>query len=291
MMGHSGASGTETGKAVTAPMAETTCKIEGCEDPAAGRGWCSMHYQRFQANGDPLVVKRRAKQAPVCERDDCDAPGFMRGFCLPHYREVQRAERGPCSVEGCDEPWAARKLCVVHYHRFLRTGSTDDPKAVGRPCSVDGCSERARAREMCGRHYRNWGRYGTPEPPPKSKRVLRACIAEGCEDLGTRRNGMCDTHYRARLADGKPRCQMPGCLSLADREGFCERHSGWPRQLFQKYGITGEQYDAMLEAQGGRCAICQRPPAIGKRIGRLVVDHDHACTTRFCCDPRPEADA
>jgi hypothetical protein len=41
--------------------------------------------------------------------------------------------------------------------------------------------------------------------------------------------------------------------------------------LRRYYGITKAQYDALLEAQGGVCALCLRPP--GKR--RLNVDHDH----------------
>jgi hypothetical protein len=42
--------------------------------------------------------------------------------------------------------------------------------------------------------------------------------------------------------------------------------------LKRKYGITLEQYDAMLEAQGGVCAIC-REPRLKERT--LHVDHDH----------------
>lgn len=42
--------------------------------------------------------------------------------------------------------------------------------------------------------------------------------------------------------------------------------------LKRKYGITIEQYDAMLVAQGGGCAICQRPPSDSIS---LHVDHDH----------------
>lgn len=41
--------------------------------------------------------------------------------------------------------------------------------------------------------------------------------------------------------------------------------------LKRKYGMTPEQYDEMLAAQGGGCAICGRPP---KKIS-LHVDHDH----------------
>lgn len=37
------------------------------------------------------------------------------------------------------------------------------------------------------------------------------------------------------------------------------------------YGITTEQYEQLLQIQGGRCAVCGKPP-IRKR---LSVDHDH----------------
>jgi hypothetical protein len=42
--------------------------------------------------------------------------------------------------------------------------------------------------------------------------------------------------------------------------------------LQRKYGLTIEQYDAMLAEQGGGCAICTRPPS--ESIS-LHVDHDH----------------
>lgn len=48
-------------------------------------------------------------------------------------------------------------------------------------------------------------------------------------------------------------------------------HSVRRCQYRQKFGITVEQYDALLAAQKGACAICSQPP--GKR--RLAVDHCH----------------
>jgi hypothetical protein len=36
-------------------------------------------------------------------------------------------------------------------------------------------------------------------------------------------------------------------------------------------GLSVEEYDAMLKAQGGGCAICGNPP----KTRRLDVDHDH----------------
>lgn len=38
-------------------MPKRTCSIEGCGRPHEARGWCSMHYKRWQAHGDPLATE------------------------------------------------------------------------------------------------------------------------------------------------------------------------------------------------------------------------------------------
>lgn len=43
------------------------------------------------------------------------------------------------------------------------------------------------------------------------------------------------------------------------------------KYLRETYGITGEQYEAILAAQGGQCFICEKEP----RAKRFAVDHDH----------------
>lgn len=49
------------------------------------------------------------------------------------------------------------------------------------------------------------------------------------------------------------------------------------RNNLRQYGVTPEWYEAKLEEQGGRCAICGRiPPPDGvKSASRLHVDHCH----------------
>ena len=42
--------------------------------------------------------------------------------------------------------------------------------------------------------------------------------------------------------------------------------------LHRNFGIDHEQFTSMEAEQGGRCAICNRPPSDGKA---LSVDHDH----------------
>jgi hypothetical protein len=40
----------------------------------------------------------------------------------------------------------------------------------------------------------------------------------------------------------------------------------------KKLGVSPAQYDAMVAAQGGVCAICGRPDVTGRD---LALDHDH----------------
>src|SRR6266481_1534049 len=48
------------------------------------------------------------------------------------------------------------------------------------------------------------------------------------------------------------------------------------QELLRCYGITIEQYNKLLEAQGGVCAACGKSPE-GERFGKLLIDHDHSC--------------
>lgn len=50
------------------------------------------------------------------------------------------------------------------------------------------------------------------------------------------------------------------------------RHKAVDARLRSRYGITVADYDAMLSAQNGLCAICDQPSTNGKR---LHVDHNH----------------
>lgn len=64
------------------------------------------------------------------------------------------------------------------------------------------------------------------------------------------------------------------------REAKPEMHAAnrarWNRNArLRHYGLTTEQYDEMLAAQSGACAICGATEA-GAWGGRLPVDHDHS---------------
>lgn len=63
------------------------------------------------------------------------------------------------------------------------------------------------------------------------------------------------------------------------RQYLADLYQDQPRYLNYRYsarfGITLEQYEALLVSQDGSCALCPYSPAAGEP--RLAVDHDHGC--------------
>lgn len=54
-----------------------------------------------------------------------------------------------------------------------------------------------------------------------------------------------------------------------------EARARWARKhKLKRYNLTGEQFAALLEAQGHACGMCREPFTDGQLI---FIDHDHAC--------------
>lgn len=75
-----------------------------------------------------------------------------------------------------------------------------------------------------------------------------------------------------------------GCQSYRDATDFrntaktthtqcyaCRSAKSHAAMAKRTYGIDGEQYEALLELQGGGCAVCGSKP----KTKRLAIDHDH----------------
>lgn len=48
------------------------------------------------------------------------------------------------------------------------------------------------------------------------------------------------------------------------------------KRILKRHGITQEQHDEMLRAQGGVCAICRKRSSAAKTRPRLSIDHCHS---------------
>lgn len=75
---------------------------------------------------------------------------------------------------------------------------------------------------------------------------------------------------------GRPRSQCKLCTGervrdWADANPEKVKAKARAGALRRKYGLTVEEYESLLEGQGGACALCGVKPE-GRR---LLVDHDH----------------
>lgn len=105
-------------------------------------------------------------------------------------------------------------------------------------------------------------------------RVARAPMSQQIEEARKRKE---DPTRSA--SSGPDPLLCPDCNTLAPRwyvvgkrckaDAYAARHG---QATERRYGLGRDAYQALLELQGGKCAICRSKP----RIQMLRVDHNHA---------------
>lgn len=148
-------------------------------------------------------------------------------------------------------------------------------------CSFEGCDKGHWSRGYCGTHYLQWWR--GVELTPRHANRRPAGSANVRDELGRKECPTC-MEWKGEDSFTRSSTRSDGlafhCRSCAKYRADRRKLERWAVDLQARYGITADQYQALLVAQSDGCALCGRPP--GDR--RLHVDHDHSCceSTKSC---------
>jgi hypothetical protein len=85
-------------------MSERICSVDDCEKTAEKRGWCGMHYRRWQRWGDLNVVHPRVPEGPRPWLQ-VDRPGYIAAH-VRVYRARGRAREHTCPCGAQAAQWA-----------------------------------------------------------------------------------------------------------------------------------------------------------------------------------------
>lgn len=220
---------------------EAACSSCGFVLPVAAKGLCRTCYQRNRRTGSPT----------------------------PKPRVVRL-----CEVPGCGQPHVTKGLCELHRDRMRRHGSVD----AGRP--EDWGRRSGHPLYALWKHVtRSWQvdpvwevfwAFVEAVAPTGERPFAKATIRPVDESKPV---GPSNFVWREPLVSGSYGAEY-------SRKRFEADPDYYRRQDFQKrFGITVEDYGAMLKAQKGVCGICLRPESTidhrMKKPRRLAVDHCH----------------
>jgi Recombination endonuclease VII len=218
---------------------------------------------------------------------------------------------GTCSVAGCEKPIRAKGFCAAHYTMNRKFGRTHRVVRLydGQLCAYPECKEPARVCGYCRSHYKVARREGLLHPGKYKRdhplyalwwdrRKANELVQEWADDFwkfvsDIKERPKNHTLVRLRLGAFGPdnvlwkphliREKGESLKSWRARKWQARKQAnpGWDneRKLNKLYGLSREQYSALLAEQDGLCAVCHGPEKkIEHRTGVLrsfAVDHNH----------------
>ena len=96
------------------------CSVDGCVKFCFARGWCDVHYKRWQKYKDVNFVKRKLNL--LCMVENCGKPHQAKGYCKRHYERL-RINGSPYILK--KNPWSSFDTAFEEFesHLIKKNGS------------------------------------------------------------------------------------------------------------------------------------------------------------------------
>lgn len=106
------------------------CKIDGCDRKLSCKGYCTMHYQRVKASGEPGPAQTKnslKEKILVCKTDNCNNITIRaKGLCSACYSKQYRSPN-QCSINGCNNSLYGNSYCQMHWQRTRKKNGDPGP--------------------------------------------------------------------------------------------------------------------------------------------------------------------
>ena len=226
------------------------CSVVGCSRSNHSKGFCTLHYARFQKYGDPNKVAFTRKSLPLkkCAVTECENETPKKRFCDYHDKRSRKTgspttplkkqlhpKGTPCAAENCNRKIVSLGYCSIHYGRLKKYGDINLFKKIPKysesdTCSVDDCSRKPAAKGFCSKHWQMNKVHGDPKGGRYEYKIRKAVT----HDDGTRTCSECELrqpisnfHKDKNATDGfRSKCKK--CRLSTVKRWYAENQ---PRQL------------------------------------------------------------
>ncbi len=224
-------------------MKPERCRIEDCDLPVLARGLCSKDYQRAKAAGTlDEIAPNPSRNCEHCGQPIPPGRRWGAAFCSTDCKQASvDARRHAHLIERRRERPRACAWCREPLTPELRFGT----RFCSRQCSDAWNNDQKRLSMLAARKVRRGPCEACGQPIPERR------------------------HANAIYCS--PECKLQANRSHHPK--VSKNRAGYNREYL--YGITPEQFEAMLAAQGNRCAVCRDEEWPGIKGKGPQADHDH----------------
>jgi len=225
-----------------------TCPSCKREIKIVAKGYCRACYERFHKTGT-TEYQRKGKRTP-CHIKDCENDAITKGLCDKHRKRLER--HGHTEDTRPDSWGSVEKHPLLHSWRWMqRYSGMHDICPQWEDDFLQFALDVGDKPSSKHKFYRA----DDTKPHGPGNFVWKLSVTERVE-------GEDDRTFKNRRAK----------VYRAVRK---EAHTGY--DLKKNYSLTLAEYDALLQKQGGCCAICEKDETmkIKGKVIRLSVDHCH----------------